>query len=59
MRREMVIIVESYHVEVDDSCDVEFERLVNHIECDTALNLTRVFQESLFVNIGSKEVVFK
>ena len=55
----MVIIVESYHVEVDDSCDVEFERLVNHIECDPALNLPRVFQESLFVNIGRKEVVFE
>ena len=39
----MVIIIESNHVEIDDSCDVKFERLVNHIECNPALNLTGVF----------------
>ena len=56
MRREVMVIVESRHIEIDHACDVEPEGLIDHVECNAALNLTWVYQESLFVNIGCEEV---
>ena len=54
-----MIIVESCHIEIDHACDIELEGLVNHVECNTALNLTWVCQESLFVDIGCEEFILK
>ena len=59
MRREVMIIVESCHIEIDHACDIELEGLVNHVESNTSLNLARVFQESLFVNFGCEEFILK
>ena len=35
-----MIIVEANHIEIHHACDVEFEGLVDHVEGDTALDLT-------------------
>ena len=59
VRREVMVIVESCHVEIDHSCDIKLEGLLNHVERNPALNLTWVCQESLFVDIGCEESILK
>ena len=59
MRRNVMIMIETRHIEIDHSRDIESECLVDHVECDAALNLAWVFQESFLINVGRKEVILK
>ena len=54
-----MIVIESGHVKIHNACDVELERLVDHIKRNPALNLARIVEESLLIDIGCQKAIFK
>ena len=56
---DVMIIIEANHIEIDYACDVELERLVDHVECNSSLYLTRIIQESLFVDTVREKIILE
>ena len=59
MRRDVMVMIESCHVEINHTRYVKPECLVDHVECNAPLNLTWVFQKPFLVNVRRKEVILK
>ena len=54
-----MIVIKSDHIEIDHARDIELEGFVDHVECNAALNLTRIFKESFLVDVSCEEAILE